>query len=323
MYVTAFGFLFEVNEEENTAILFESFHQQNIETIRIPQIIEPHYKVIGIADNVFKQNADTKIIEIPSTIQFIGKNAFAYCSSLSTITFKTSSDSTLSCNNSNKQLHSIDDYSFFHCNELMSILNIPSGIHRIGRCAFSDCSNLHFVSFASSSCVEIDEKAFCHCRNLDFIRGDMANLKSIGNYAFYDCQNLKSFIENSDNVHSEIFRSIGHHCFTHCWNLSTINPLLGRTKSIGPFAFSDCRNISSIEFPEIPLISDIPPSSFSHCTSLREVIRVPSKIGSFAFADCHLLSSITPVNGKGFNEIDEMAFYNCVNLENTPQKNNK
>ncbi|MDY4584799.1 MAG: leucine-rich repeat protein, partial [Candidatus Onthomorpha sp.] len=88
----------------------------------------------------------------------IGYGAFAYCSSLTSVTIPNS-------------VTEIDDYAFYDCSSLTSV-TIPNSVTEIDDYAFYDCSSLSSITIGNS-------------------------VTSIGNSAFSGCNNLTSIVSNA------------------------------------------------------------------------------------------------------------------------------
>ena len=99
----------------------------------IPAKIEGN-PVTNIGEKAFIGCSLTSII-IPDSVTSIGRNAFQSCTSLTSITFGTSS-----------KLTSIGLESFLFCNSLTSI-TIPESVTNISHAAFISCKNLTAVTF--------------------------------------------------------------------------------------------------------------------------------------------------------------------------------
>ena len=109
-----------------------------------------------IREGAFKNCESLSNITIPITnhITDIGKNAFYYCTSLSSI-------------NIPKGATSIKENAFEFCNALLDI-TIPNGVKYINASAFNGCSSLSTVTFPNG-------------------------LESIGNQAFFNCNEVICF----------------------------------------------------------------------------------------------------------------------------------
>ena len=84
-------------------------------------------------------------------------------------------------------------------------------------------------------------------------------------------------------------------------------------KSIGAFAFCNCKGLKTIEIPES--VTSIGPGAFSECEDLEEIELPDSvrKIKSWAFSQCKRLKSIRL--SKNLKRIAEGAFSGCSSLE--------
>ena len=97
--------------------------------ITIPSSInvnEVEYSVTSIGKEAFYYCTDLTSITIPNSVTSIGSSAFASCSGLTSVTIPNS-------------VTSIVDYVFSYCTGLTSI-TIPNSVTSIGNGAFSGCN---------------------------------------------------------------------------------------------------------------------------------------------------------------------------------------
>jgi hypothetical protein len=164
---------------------------------------------------------------IPSSVTAIGNSAFAYCSSLSSITVDalntrysaangilfSKDGKTLVCYPAGKvytsytipsSVTAIGGGAFSGCTSLSSI-NIPSSVTAIGGGAFSGCSSLSSISIPSSV-TAIGDWAFASCSSLSSINIP-SSVTAIGDRAFYGCDGL------SAESHKAIRRRFGDWVF--------------------------------------------------------------------------------------------------------------
>ena len=147
----------------------------------------------------------------------IGNHAFAYCVSLTSVSFPV-------CTN-------IGSSAFGYCSNLTSV-SFPVCTN-IGGSAFCNCSKRTSVSFPA--CTSIGNYAFWSCSNLTSV--SFPACKSIGSYAFMYCSKLTS-------VSFPACTSIGSSAFRNCSNLTSVSfPVC---TNIGNYAFCDCSNLASI-----------------------------------------------------------------------------
>ena len=239
--------------------------------------------VVGINNDVFKENDGLESIFIPSSITNIGKNAFSGCNNLKTVTIPSDS-----------KLTTISESAFEHCNNLTDIV-MPSSLKSIGRAAFKDCIKLEEINLPSSL-KDIGIDAFANCASLKSL--DIPNgVESIGDTAFKACNTLKTVtIPNS-------VTEIGTGVFAGCVSLTRIDApgnqnfktidgdlytkdgktllqySIGKTENkfvvpdgvtkIEEQAFYSCRNLISITLSkDLKTISN---DAFSFCDNLFEV----------------------------------------------------
>ena len=104
---------------------------------------------------------------------------------------------------------------------------------------------------------------------------------------------------------------IANYAFSGCKNLSSVK-FSDNIKNIEKYTFSNCTGLSEIVLPQNLL--EIEENTFRGCTNLSKVnfSNKISKIGAYAFYGCTSLSDITlPEN---LIEICHYAFINCTNL---------
>lgn len=109
----------------------------------------------------------------------IGKMAFYYCTSLTSIEFPDS-------------LTIIGKWAFHECTSLTSIV-IPEGVTTIGEWAFSWCSSLTSIELPDSL-TTIGNHAFYYCYSLKSIVIP-ESVTTIGEHVFYECTSLTIYCE--------------------------------------------------------------------------------------------------------------------------------
>ena len=244
-------------------------------------------------------NKAATVIHIPSQIKYrkyiyevtsIGKDAFLYCSGLTSITIPNS-------------VKSIGEYAFDGCSGLTAI-TIPNSVTSIGKGAFSGCVSLTSITIPNSV-TSIGERAFYKCSGLTAITIPNS-VTSIGKGAFAWCSRLTSItIPNS-------VTSIGENAFSICSGLTSIT-IPNSVTSIGKDAFIWCEGLTSISIPNS--VTSIGNGAFYSCNALTS-ITIPNSvtsIGEKAFYCCPRLTSITIPNSV--TSIGGGAFNGCSSLK--------
>lgn len=165
---------------------------------------------------------------VNDSVACVGPRAFAGCSSLPMVTFRTS-------------VGSIAEEAFADCTSLTaiaSVANFRSDLKAYGDRAFMNCTSLKTAPLSSTykALKTIGEQAFYNCDTLNGV-SIPANVTSLGKACFAECDNLKtaSFYGALEEVPDE--------CFKNCPKLlktgGTAAAFAG-LKAIGNSAFEGC-----------------------------------------------------------------------------------
>lgn len=203
---------------------------------------EDYAPVTEIGDKAFSGTSVTEII-IPKTINKIGTAAFAYNSSLRSVTFADGISldrigwgafgycETLAKIALPDSVTAIEGMAFYNCTSLWEI-NLPEGLQSIGMEAFENCYSLTSVSLPEG-------------------------LTTIGGLAFY-FSGLRSIIipdsvrdlvtEESEGVEAKTVYGIGYGAFHSCTSLETAVVGSGITV-LRSGVFGYCTSLKSIYLP--------------------------------------------------------------------------
>ena len=308
---------YSINNANNNAP-WSGYHK-NILTVKIET------GVTTIGKSAFSYCSSLKSVTIPDIVTTIGQQAFDCCRSLTSVTIPDS-------------VTIIEDGAFQCCESLTNV-TIGNSVTTIGKYAFSECSSLTSVTIPSSV-TTIGYMAFDECRSLTNVTIPNG-VTTIGMFAFSYCRSLTS-VEIPDSV-----TTIGKSAFSVCISLTSINVASGnlnylsedgvlfdknkskliqcpignqRTEytvpnsvtTIGEYAFSCCRSLTSVTIPNSETI--IEDGAFDQCYSLISVT-IPDSvttIGYRAFDYCRSLTSVTIPNSV--KTIGGWAFSDCTSL---------
>lgn len=106
------------------------------------------------------------VLNLPSTLIYIGQGAFMGCSGFSEVTLP-------------EGINEVPDFSFAYCTGLTKVV-LPSTVDRIGSYAFAGCSLLEKIN--TSNVVEFGDYSFMTTEAL--VKIDFSNAETIGDYAF-------------------------------------------------------------------------------------------------------------------------------------------
>ena len=273
-----------------------------LESIVLPEGLET------IGERAFADCAITKIV-LPESLKTIGKQAFASSENLKEIKLPPTivslgagvfTNTGLESITIPDSISSIPDGAFGYCEELTSI-NLPSTIVSIGDEAFiGDRALIGFV--APPNLTSIGNSAFAGCVSVSELKLNSI-LETIGDNAFKKTS-IKTVV-----LPTSVYL-VGAYAFSDCAQLTSVQ-FMSSTGHIGPSAFSGCATLSKLSLPKD--LEEIPENLCESCTSLKS-ITIPSNvfsIGSNAFKNAGLTTINIPASVVGFDN----AFTNAGDLQ--------
>lgn len=341
----------EINGEIVTSIDSNAFsHKQNVTEIILPSSIEIIYRnafqgsgieniffsegLKTISNEAFLECENLQSVALPDTLTEIGRYAFAYCTSLSTVTL-------ISPDNQTMDTITFEDYVFSGCTNLEEV-TLPWGITTLNA-TFLGCSNLKKV-FIPDSVTELQYRAFDECDSLTdiYYAGTEEQWQNIYIYnpdiiedvtIHYNAVKIndgdisKDSEESAYNKGKEITvkenKVASVKLFTYeikenddiegesdiAYITGLNNDISGelvipskikgaKVAVISERAFENCNGLTKIILPRyVNLIDD---SAFEGCDSLTEVIMPDTIIymGDNAFKDCVKLEKISSYTGS-------------------------
>ena len=281
---------------------------------------EPYKVEVTYEDNSSLRSYTGDVV-IPANVEYnniiydvvsIGEYAFAYCSTLLSITFP-------------ETIHDIKKYSFCYCSKLKNIV-LPKSVLEIGENAFGGCSELEQVRIMDGV-KKIGVTAFASCSSLKTI--EIPNsVEQIGMSAFNKCTNLINIklSQNLKVVGRNVFKNTAWYNQQPEGFLYMDSVLLGYkgymplyidvevengTRIIAGGAFENC-DMQKVILPNS--VIGICRGAFSQCNMLED-INIPERvefIDTLAFNECSVLQSKIVIS-KG--TVNLYAFSGCCKLQ--------
>ena len=238
---------------------------------------------------LFDKNQDTLLVYppgkaaasyvIPSTVTYIGMEAFFDSANLTSVTIGTN-------------VSTVGDLAFGDCYALASI-SFPNSVTMISGDAFSECSALANIALGTGV-TNIEYQAFVGCFGITTIT------VAAGNPAFVSVNNVLF----SSNLTTLVQYPTGSGASSYVIPNSVTN--------VTSFAFMEAYNLASITLDTN--IQSIGDSAFQQCYSLTS-ITIPNSVtnmGNSVFYDDFDLTNA--VIGSGLTSIGFGVFDNCYNM---------
>ena len=232
-------------------------------TIKIPE------GVTSFGGYMFYNNNVVVEVELPDTLETIeGQETFIKATSLKSISIPAS-------------LTSIPKQAFNQCTALEEVdFSKCTSLKTIGDSAFHGCTKLTAVSIPEG--VEtMKVYAFFGCSALTYV-SIPSTVTTMGGNMFENCTSMQTVVCKA--------QAVGDKMLTGCKTVTSLT--LENTKTIGEYAFFNCKGITSVTIPEG--VTSIGSCAFYGCTALTSAY-VPSTVttmGEKVFEACSELQTV-------------------------------
>lgn len=304
--------------------------------------------VTKISDYVFYCNSYIKSVKIVgSTINYIGQDAFSYCSALTEISIagnnaiinkrafsdceklksatiegviEIGQDTFYNCKNLetvtlSDDVKTIGYYAFNNCSSLKN-LKMSNSLISLGKSAFNGCTNLENIVIPNGV-TTIPDKAFYNCTSLKSISIG-SGCKSIETYAFYNTALEEINVSNKNIVFSStdgvLYDNTKSTLIMYPKNKNGAFVIPDTVETIEKEAFQYCYNLTSVVMGNN--VKTINPLAFCRCEALTNVDFSKSNveyIGSNAFVQCLSLTNL--ILPESVKEVADYAFLGCTLLK--------
>ena len=248
-------------------------------------VFEEGSHITEIPDYMFMSCVYLSQVNIPKTVEVIGKSAFAI--------------TNLREINIPESVHTIKDTAFN--GTAVKKLNVPSTVEHYGYAVFA-CNDYLTEIYLPDNMTVIPDSMFSGCTALTQITIP-ESVATIGSYVFSYCGNLRK-IHIPDSV-----QSIGEGTFSECTRLMEIKLPVNLTH-IEASLFKSCSLLSVIDIPNA--VTYIGDNAFASCRELQNLVLPPQLeyIGNAAFSGCEEITHLTIpafVNYIGNAALSEMS----------------
>ena len=335
-------------ETINGALIFNDPNNKEVkELIYVPNSLQGEYEipygVTHISANVFNSTKFTKVT-IPSTVTYIGKQAFYMSTTMNFVFAKTPEDVE-------EVELTIDEGAFQSCD--FTAITLPARLKEFNVTAFKSCTDLAAVYIDGENGRYISTEDGMLCEVIKDESGEVLHnkiiycpvaragaytipmeVREIGDGAFQDCEDLTEI-----TIPGHVMK-IGAKAFYSCGSLAKVNFAAdGLGLEIGEQAFYSCSALTELYIPaSVKVIGTKAFQSCSGITKLTFADDATAIIGESAFqslknfTDLVIPKTITKIGASAFNAtgitsvtfmgqqgdpgltIDEKAFYSCTNL---------
>ena len=281
-------------------------------------------KVIGIKNEMFKNNKNLISVSLGNNISDIPREIFSGCNNLKNVILpnkltKIPENAFRSCNNLNNltipnNVNSIGNSVFYGCTKLASI-TIPNSVTSIGDNAFRSCTSLTSVYYAGTEdewnkitigdCNEYLTNATIHYN----FEPEPSNKQtgSCGDNVTYSLDTETGVLTISGTGKMKDYSGEDSPFYQNS-NIKSVIIENGVT-SIGNLAFSSCNSLIEVSLPSS--IISLGVSAFSGCENLMSISISANvaDIQSIAFAGCKKLTSIeVDSNNENYSSINGVLF---------------
>ena len=261
------------------------------------QEIKDKINTIGL--EAFYRSGLTGSLTIPITINDIGKEAFAHCSKLTSLTIDECDDKDF--------LLTINEKAFYRSN-LGGKLVLPYNTKIVDEYAFAYCPltalEVRGTGLIEDGTTELKDFAFYACKisALTFLNEDV----SFTTKTFRGCPLNNLQLGNLETIPEEAFYGMT--------SITSTVTIPKSVKEIEARAFAGCSKMPKVTFEDASICDTIGIGAFYGCSNLGS-INIPfpvTKIDEYTFYKCENLGSINI--GELVKSIEQFAFYGCSGL---------
>lgn len=301
--------------EDSDVIISEFWNREevNIEMLDIKKVILQE-GITGIESDFFNQCDNLTVIEIPSTVTYIGDKAFHYLYGLQEIKVD---ESNLFFSSENGVLFNKDKTELICYPKGKEDLQyaIPEGVTNIKEIAFANNGWLKTVE-VPETVTYIGNGAFRSCYALENFTVAETNSKYIAIDGILFNKNITELIcypsdkEGNSYTVPETVKSIKEYAFSNSYYLQQVD--ISTIEEIERGAFYWSQLLEMVKLPE--KVTYMGTAVFSGCNSLEKVVLPEgiTKIEACTFADCYTLEEVT--FPQGITEIGDYAFVGSASL---------
>lgn len=287
-------------ETINGALIFNDPNNKEVkELIYVPNSLQGEYEipygVTHISENVFKSTKFTKVT-IPSTVTYIGKQAFYMSTTMNFVFAKTPEDVE-------EVELTIDEGAFQSCD--FTAITLPARLKEFNVTAFKSCADLAavYIDGENGKYTSTEDGMLCELVK-DETSGEVLHKKII----YCPVARAGAYTIPLD------VREIGDEAFYNCEDLTELT-IPGHVTKIGAKAFYSCGSLAKVNFATDGLGLEIGEQAFYSCSALTELY-IPASvtvIGTKAFQSCSGITKLTFADdAKAI--IGDSAFYALKNF---------
>ena len=253
------------------------------------------------------RNSFSGTLTIPSSVTYIGGQAFDYCNGFTGSLVIPNSVTT------------IDYYAFNGCSGFTGSLVIPNSVTYISEFAFGNCTGFDGTVTIGENVENVYGSAFFNTNfntmNFNATNAQVGEISEWGEQWSITFEGLSSLttLNFGENV-----QSISKKAFMNCSSLTGTLTLPNSLTTIGEQAFYNCYGLEGIVMGNS--VETIGSEAFRNCGGLRGELTLPEtleSVGINAFASCDELTTVNynAINCTEMGNAQSPVFYDCASIQ--------